>query len=135
MAAGAFALLAIVLELKTSWLESLIFRSLDRKITFHLEQGPSQEIQYPQAGPYDWTLGYARMPDVLKHLEAAGYHVDAQVRDSHLASVLYRSGVYPVYGHKDQAGLRIRIGRVTFFIPSTVRSASTRLTPTFHRLW
>jgi len=107
VAAGAFALLAIVLELKTSWLESLIFRSLDRKITFHLEQGPSQEIQYPKAGPYDWTLGYARMPDVLKHLEAAGYHVDAQVRDSHLASVLYRSGVYPVYGHKDQAGLRI----------------------------
>ncbi len=107
MAAGAFILLAILLDVKTSWFESLIFRSLDRKITFRLEQGPSTEIQYPKAGPYDWTLGYARLPDLLKHLEAAGYHVDAQVRDSHLASFLYRGGVYPVYGHKDQAGLRI----------------------------
>ena len=88
-------------------MESLIFRSLDRKITFQLEQGPSQEIQYPKPGPYDWTLGYARLPVVLKHLKAAGYRVDAQVRDSQLASVLYRGGVYPVYGHKDQAGLRI----------------------------
>jgi membrane peptidoglycan carboxypeptidase len=107
VAAGAFILLAIILDLRTSWLESLVFRSLDRKISFHLEQGPSQEIQYPRAGPYDWTLGYARLPDLLKHLEAAGYRVDAQVRDSHLASVLYRGGVYPVYVHKDQAGLRL----------------------------
>ena len=105
--AGAFVLLAIILDLRTSWFESLIFRSLDRKITFHLEQGPSKEIQYPKRGPYDWTLGYARLPDILKHLEAAGYRVEAQVRDSELAKVLYRGGVYPVYGHKDQAGLRL----------------------------
>ena len=104
---AAFVLLGIFFELKTSWFESLIFRSLDRRITFQLEQGPSKDIQYPKAGPYDWTLGYARLPDVLKHLRAAGYRVDAQVRDSHLAEVLYRGGVYPVYGHKDQAGLRI----------------------------
>ena len=104
---GAFLLLAVVLDLRTSWLESLVFRSLDRKISFRLEQGPSRAIQYPKNGPYDWTLGYARLPDLLKHVEAAGYRVDAQVRDSQFASFLYRGGVYPVYGHKDQAGLRI----------------------------
>ena len=86
--AGAFVLLAIIGELRTSWLESLIFRSLDRKITFQLEQGPSQEIQYPKPGPYDWTLGYARMPDFLPHLEAHGFRITAQAHSSGLLTSL-----------------------------------------------
>ncbi|HLG99239.1 MAG TPA: transglycosylase domain-containing protein [Bryobacteraceae bacterium] len=105
--AGLVLLFGVIFELRTSWLESLLFRSLDRRISFSLGQGPSPRIQYPQPGPYDWTLGYARLPDLLAHLESAGYKIDAQVRDSHLAAALYRGGVNPVYGRKDQAGLRI----------------------------
>lgn len=104
---ACFLLLAVLLELRTSWLESLVFRSIDHHITYKLEPGPSRLIEYPQPGPYDWTLGYARLPDILQHLENAGYRVEAQARDSHLASVLFRRGVYPVYVSKDQAGLRI----------------------------
>ena len=101
------AVLALVVELKTSFLQSLFFRALDSNISYKLQEGPSQTIQYPKAGPYDWTLGYARLPDLLEHLKAAGYRVDAQTRESDLASFLSHGGVYPVYRQKDQAGLRI----------------------------
>lgn len=106
VAAILFAV-GLIVELKTSWLQSLLFRALDRNISYKLQDGPSQTIQYPKAGPYDWTLGYARLPDFVKHLRAAGYRVDAQTRESDLASFLYHGGVYPIYGQKDQAGLRI----------------------------
>ena len=99
--------LALVVELRTSWIQSLLFRALDRNISYKLQDGPSQTIQYPKPGPYDWTLGYARLPELLTHLRTAGYRVDAQTRDSELASFLYHGGVYPIYGQKDQAGLRI----------------------------
>jgi len=99
--------LALAVELRTSWVQSIIFRALDRNISYKLQDGPSQAIQYPKPGPYDWTLGYARLPDLLTHLRAAGYRVDAQTRESGLASFLYHGGVYPIYGQKDQAGLRI----------------------------
>ena len=106
-AIGSFIILGVIMEFRSSFLQSLIFHSLGRHITYKLQDGPSQTIQYPKPGPYDWTLGYARLPEFLKHLETAGYQVDAQARDSEFASFLYRGGVYPVYRQKDQAGLRI----------------------------
>ncbi|HYL34886.1 MAG TPA: transglycosylase domain-containing protein [Bryobacteraceae bacterium] len=97
----------MILDLKNSWFESLVFRALDRKITYHLDPGPSNAIDYPNPGPYDWTLGYARMPVLLVRLRASGYRVEAQARDSELYSLLTHSSLYPVYRHKDQAGLII----------------------------
>lgn len=105
--AGSIALGAVTVELKTSWLESLIFRAASRHITYQLVKGPSTEIQYPPGGPYDWALGYARMPVFLSRLESAGFHVQAQARSSPLYSLIARGGLYPVYSHKDQAGLDI----------------------------
>ena len=56
------------------------------------------------------------MPVFLLRLQAAGFHVDAQAEDSKLYSILTRTGVYPVYPQKDQAGLKItdRDGRDLF---------------------
>ncbi|MBZ5611726.1 MAG: transglycosylase domain-containing protein [Acidobacteriia bacterium] len=107
IAIGAVAAAAIVLDLKTSWLESLVFGAANRHITYRLEEGPSTAIHYPPAGPYDWTLGYARMPAFLPRLNAAGFHVESQARDSELLSLLAGGGLYPLYRHKDQAGLQI----------------------------
>jgi membrane peptidoglycan carboxypeptidase len=107
IALGGLAIAVFGLELKTSWFESLVFRAATRHITYHLGKGPSSEIQYPPAGPYDWALGYARMPVFLSRLEAAGFHVQAQARPSELYSLITRSSLYPLYSHKDQAGLDI----------------------------
>lgn len=107
VAGGAAIFGAILLEIRTSWVESLIFRAADQHITYHLAEGPSTEISYPSAGPYDWTLGYARMPVFLSRLEAAGYRVQAQAHPSELFTLISRNGLYPVYSPKNQAGLEI----------------------------
>src|SRR5690349_4857945 len=84
---GVLVVAAITLELRNSWLESLVFRTADRHITYRVTEGPSKAIHYPAAGPYDWSLGYARMPVFLLRLQAAGFHVDAQAEDSKLYSI------------------------------------------------
>jgi len=113
---GVLAIAAVILELRNSWLESLVFPTADRHLTYRVTDGPSNAIHYPAAGPYDWTLGYARMPVLLLRLQAAGYHVEAQAQDSKLYSILADTGVYPIYHQKDQAGLTItdRNGRPLF---------------------
>jgi len=110
------AIAAVTLELRDSWLQSLVFRTADQHLTYRVTDGPSNAIHYPAAGPYDWTLGYARMPVLLLRLKAAGFHVDAQAEDSKLYSILADSGVYPIYHQKDQAGLTItdRDGKLLF---------------------
>ena len=107
IAISTVAAAAIAVDLKTSWLESMLFGAVNRHISFRLEEGPSIAIHYPPPGPYDWTLGYARMPAFLPRLQAGGFHVEAQARDSTFLSILARSGLYPVYHHKTQAGLEI----------------------------
>jgi membrane peptidoglycan carboxypeptidase len=98
---------AAALELKNSWIESGVFREADRHLSYRLAEGKSASIHYPGAGPYDWTLGYARIPQFLPRLEASGYRIDAQARSSELLASLTGIGLYPVYQQKDQAGLRI----------------------------
>jgi membrane peptidoglycan carboxypeptidase len=107
IAVGALLIAAVTFELKTSWFESLVFRAADEHLTYHLAEGPSKAISYPLAGPYDWTLGYARMPVFLARLKAAGFQVMAQAHPSKFFSLISRSSLYPVYAHKDQAGLEI----------------------------
>lgn len=105
--AGVTIVTAVVLELKNSWIESGLFRAADRHLSYQLAEGESHSIPYPGAGPYDWTLGYARIPAFLPRLEANGYHIEAQAHSSELLASLSRLGLYPVYQQKDRAGLQI----------------------------
>ena len=98
---------SVAFELKDSWLESAIFREADRHLSYRLTEGKSASIHYPAAGPYDWTLGYTRIPAFLRRLEAGGYQIEAQAHSSELLASLSSIGFYPVYRQKDQAGLRI----------------------------
>ena len=104
---GVTIVTAAGLELKTSWLESIVFRQADRYLSYRLTEGKSAAIHYPAAGPYDQTLGYSRMPAFLSRLGAHGYQIQAQAHSSELFTSLTDLGLYPVYNQKDQAGLRI----------------------------
>jgi membrane peptidoglycan carboxypeptidase len=104
---GVTIVTALGLELKNSWLESIVFRQADRYLSYRLAEGKSAAIHYPAAGPYDRTLGYSRMPAFLPRLEAHGYEIQAQAHSSELFTSLTDIGLYPVYHQKDQAGLRI----------------------------
>ncbi|HEX5227864.1 MAG TPA: transglycosylase domain-containing protein [Bryobacteraceae bacterium] len=101
------AVIAVLSEAKYSWLESGIFREAGRHLSYQLADGKSTSIRYPGDGPYDWTLGYARIPTFLPRLEAKGYEIEAQAHSSGLLASLTGIGLYPVYPQKDQAGLRI----------------------------
>ncbi|HTB18833.1 MAG TPA: transglycosylase domain-containing protein [Bryobacteraceae bacterium] len=105
--AGVTIVTALALEVRNSWIESGVFREADRHLSYRLAEGKSASIQFPGDGPYDWTLGYSRIPAFLPHLEANGYRIEAQAHSSELLASFSRIGLYPTYPQKDRAGLQI----------------------------
>lgn len=104
---ASLAALLIVEEVRSSRLQSSLLAFADRKLTYGLADGPSDAIVYPRAGPYDRRLGYSLLPNFIPRLEAAGYQVQAQARDSTSFLLAARLGLYPPYREKSQAGIRI----------------------------
>lgn len=105
-----------IIELRSSWLESHVLTAIAQRATFSLKAGPSPAVVRPGRGPYDQRLGLSELPQFINHLEAEGYKIDAQARDSSMSLALSRLGLFPIYHEKDQAGLVIldRRGRVTY---------------------
>jgi membrane peptidoglycan carboxypeptidase len=101
--------LAVLLgtELQSSWLESRVLAAIGGKLSFSLGPGASDAIQYSSAGPYDERLGYSRLPNFLAQLEAAGFRLEAQARESKMYLLLAKLHIYVVYQEKAQAGLEI----------------------------
>ena len=96
-----------VFELRTSWVQAHFFSAFARRLSFRMEPGPSERILYPQAGPYDERLGYSKLPDMLDRLSQADFEIGAQARLSSAQWSTTRLGLFPIYGEKYQAGLRI----------------------------
>jgi len=106
--AATTALLALVLiELRSSWVQSLVFTAISNRMTFKPALGPSGAIRYPRTGPYDERLGYSRIPEFVERTSHQGYGIEAQARDSKLYLTATDLGVFPIYREKDQAGLQI----------------------------
>ena len=105
----AVALLAAFasLELRTSWLQSMVLARAARYLTYTVESGTSASIRFPAKGPYDIRLGYAREPEFVKRLEARGFQVETQARWSPQLVRLADAGLFPVYPVKSQAGLSV----------------------------
>jgi membrane peptidoglycan carboxypeptidase len=94
-------------ELRTAAFQARYFAGLARQLTFRMAPGPSPSIRFPTAGPYDERLGYTQLPDFLDRLMADTYMFQSQARLSpHLQRIIDR-GIFPIYGEKTQAGLRI----------------------------
>jgi membrane peptidoglycan carboxypeptidase len=94
-------------EIQSSWFESRLLAFTDTRLKYGVAPGPSHAIAYPKAGPYDRRLGYSLVPAFITRLEAAGYQVQAQARNSKPLLLAARLGLYPPYREKIQAGLRI----------------------------
>lgn len=107
-ALGGIAAYFISVEMQTSRLQARYFAGLGRQVSFSLQSGPSHDIRFPSpGGPYDWRLGYARLPDFESRLRARGYEVTSQARDSSMMTSLADRGLFIPYVEKDQAGLRL----------------------------
>ena len=105
---GLILLLALAYELKTSALQSHLLWRYARRASYAVTPGPSPRIVYPGDGPLDNRLGYARMPEFERRLEARGYRVTQQAVFSPLLARLADWGINPSYRAPGTPGLVIR---------------------------
>lgn len=98
----------VSVEMQTSRLQARYFAKLGRQVSFSVASGPSDSVLFPTpGGPYDWRLGYARLPDFEARLRKRGFAVTSQARDSSMMKSLAGQGLFIPYAEKDQAGLRL----------------------------
>jgi membrane peptidoglycan carboxypeptidase len=97
----------IVIEMRTSILESVAFTRLAHSMNFSMEPGRSPNFRHPHSGPYDIRLGHSGLTHYLERLGQSGFEIRAQARASPELIRLMDMGFYPVYGEKPQAGLSV----------------------------
>lgn len=107
---------ALVYEARTSWLQARWLPGYAQSMTFTVEEGATDRVQYPLKGPFDQRLGYVRLPSVLNKLQANGFMIERQARMSPEMLNYAGASLYPPYREKTQAGLDIidYQGRVMF---------------------
>lgn len=98
---------ALVYESFTSTFQSWVFTRLNDHISFELTSGASLDTAYPRQGPYDWRLGYTRIPDFRARLETRGYQVTQSAIHSPALMKLISLGISPPYREKARPGLTI----------------------------
>lgn len=94
-----------VTEMRTSWLQSLLFTHMADGMHFQVEAGPSKSIVFPIHGPFDERLGYTRLPDYVSALSTRGFAVERQAKGSSTLTRFQRMGGFPPYREKMSAGL------------------------------
>jgi hypothetical protein len=100
--------LAVFIEFQTSILQSWIFTSTNQRLSFSSKDGPSKEIAFPRAGPFDERRGYSKLPFFQSRLTAQNYRVTQQVQQSETMLTLFEHGISPPYPERPDAGLEIR---------------------------
>jgi membrane peptidoglycan carboxypeptidase len=96
-----------VQETRSSTLQAKFFSSMARKISYRMENGPSDAIRFPHGSPYDERLGYANLPDYLGKLKTRDYVIQAQARISPKMIELADMGLFATYREKTKVGLDI----------------------------
>ena len=96
-----------VLEMRSSFVQSLVFTRLTGDMTFTVGPGPSGNIHFPNGGPYDERLGYARLPSFIEALSADHFVVERQATLSPRLDQFGADNGYPIYREKGQAGLTL----------------------------
>lgn len=94
-------------ELRTSQLQSWLLSRYAASLSYEIKPGPSPSIAFPRGGPFDSQRGYPRLSDFRRRLEAAGYTVVEQARQSAETVRLLKWGVTPPYREPAQVGLVI----------------------------
>ena len=102
--AGAF----VLHEVRTSQLQSWLISRYAASLSYEVRPGPSPSIAFPRGGPFDSQRGYPRLNEFRQRLEAAGYSVTEQARQSAETVRLLKWGVTPPYREPAQVGLVIR---------------------------
>ncbi len=99
---------ALVVEVRTSLVQSQVFPRLASEMSFQVETGPSHAIRFPDHGPHNLRNGYVALPDFTRRLETRGFAVSHQARFSPRLLEFVDHGGNPPYREKIQTGLTIR---------------------------
>jgi membrane peptidoglycan carboxypeptidase len=106
---GALLLVAcIYIEIQTSLLQSWFFTRTNEQLSYQLTKGRSTSIAFPRSAPFDDRRGYSKLPAFQSRLEAQGYQVTQQARQSEKMVQLIKRGISPPYVEPPETGLDIR---------------------------
>lgn len=95
----------LIYEMRSSWLQSREIPRYASTLTYSLESGASEAIRFPEQGPFDYRLGYARLPDLIARLKKQQFIVTQQVQFSPALQQYQDYGLFVPYQEKTQAGL------------------------------
>ena len=98
---------AIFVEIQTSLLQSWFFTSTNERLFYTLKDGRSDAILFPRAAPFDNRRGYSKLAAFQSKLEAQGYKVSQQTRQSETMLTLLERGVSPPYLERPNTSLEI----------------------------
>jgi membrane peptidoglycan carboxypeptidase len=95
-------------EIQTSILQSWFFTRTNEQLSYQLAIGSSSEIAFPRSAPFDDRRGYSKLAAFQARLEAQGYQVTQQVRQTERMVNLIKRGISPPYLEPPETGLDIR---------------------------
>jgi len=96
------------MELRTSVGQAFFLSNWAEWMTYQVVEGPSPHLRLPEHGPYNERLGYSSLAPMIERLTERQYEVTQQAQMSLPMALTMDLGLYPVYRHKDQAGLEIQ---------------------------
>ena len=105
---ATLVLLAVAaFEFQTSWLQSELFSSIGRELTFDLKEGTHPKAYRPTTGPHNERLGYVDLDDFAESLGQRGFDLTRQAGLSSRHWQFVEAGGYPIFEEKNRAGLKI----------------------------
>jgi membrane peptidoglycan carboxypeptidase len=104
---ASILLVAMLVEMRTSVLQSEVFARYASGLTYWLGDGESPSIAFPAGGPHNERHGYARLPVHLHRARENGFEITHQARVSEPLFAFTQWAGFSVYSEKSQAGLTI----------------------------
>ena len=95
-------------EMIASPFQAMFLADYAKRLTYKVEPGKSENIRFPEAGPYDIRLGYVSLPEFQTRLEENGFSVERQARISPEMEQLFDYGLYLPYRERSVAGLTLK---------------------------
>lgn len=98
-------------EFRYAWFQSNWVSEYADRLRYQVAEGQSEDIRFPQAGPFNQRLGYSLIPEYLPRLERNGFEIVRQARFSDELLEYAERGLYLPYDEKTHAGLQIADAR------------------------
>ncbi len=102
------AALIAAYEMIASPFQALLLAGYGKRLNWQVLDGPSEQIRFPDKGPYDIRLGYNRIPHFTERLTQRGYVLAKQARISDDMNRVGALGLFLPYNEKSVAGVTLR---------------------------